>query len=99
LNPMAHSSQNPLITTSMIFFIGKISKFRHDMLATNTDTTHSSISDQTMKDKHCNFEFRKVSVEEVKKLLLSMNNDKPLASDNVYGTLLRITLPLLFAIC
>ena len=49
------------------FFIGKISKFRYEMPATNTDTTHPSISDQIMKDKHCNFEFHKVSVEEVKK--------------------------------
>ena len=31
------------------FFIGKISKFRDDMLATNTDTTHPSILDQIMK--------------------------------------------------
>jgi hypothetical protein len=50
------------------FLIGKISKLRHDMPATNADTTHSSITDKIMKDKHCNFEFRKVSVEEVKKI-------------------------------
>ena len=31
------------------------------MLATNTDTTHPSITDQIMKDNNCNFEFRKVS--------------------------------------
>jgi hypothetical protein len=31
-----------------------------------------------MKDKHCNFEFPKVSVEEVGKVLLSINDDKPL---------------------
>ena len=49
------------------FFIGKISKLRRDMPATNTDTTHSSISDKVMKDKHCNFEFHKVNVVEVKK--------------------------------
>ena len=35
-----------------VFFIGKISKFREDMPATNADTTHPSISDQIMKDKH-----------------------------------------------
>ena len=57
------------------FFIGKISKLRDDMPATNADTTHPSISDQIMKDKNCTFEFCKVSVEEVKKLLLSINND------------------------
>ena len=53
------------------------------MLATNADTTHSSISDQIMKDKNCTFEFHKVSVEEVKQLLLSINNDKPPGSDNL----------------
>ena len=36
-----------------------------------------------MKDKHCNFEFRKVSVEEVK--ILSINNDKPPGSDILDG--------------
>ena len=49
------------------FFIGKISKLRDDIPATKVDTTHPSISDKIMKDKNCTFEFRKVSVEEVKK--------------------------------
>ena len=62
-----------------------ISKLRHDMPATNADTTHPTISDQIIKNKHCIFEFRKVSVEEVKKLLLSINNDKPPGSDNLDG--------------
>ena len=60
------------------------------MPATNADTTHPSISDQIRKDKNCSFEIRKVSVKEVKKLLLSINNDKPLGSDNLDGKLLRI---------
>ena len=38
-----------------------------------------------MKDKNCNVEFCKVSVEEVRKLLLSINNDKPPGSDNLDG--------------
>ena len=59
------------------FFIGKISIFRLDMPATNADTAHPSITDQIMKDKHCNFKFCKVNVEEVKKILLSINNDNP----------------------
>ena len=59
------------------FFIGKSSQLRHDISATNADTTHLSISDQIMKDKHFNFEFRKGNVEEVKNWLLSINNDKP----------------------
>ena len=60
------------------------------MPATNADITHPSISDQIMKDRNCTFEFRKVSVEEVKELLLSINNDKPPGSDNLDGKLLRI---------
>ena len=75
------------------FFIGKISKLRDDMPATATLTLHIQVHilDQIMKDKICTFEFRvEVSVEEVKKVLLSINNDKPPGSDNLDGTLLRI---------
>ena len=72
------------------FFIGKISKLRDDMQATNADTTHPRILDQIMKDKNCIFEFRKVSVEEVTKVLLFINNDKPQGSDNLNGKLQRI---------
>ena len=43
-----------------------------------------------MKDNNCTFEFWKVSVEEVKKLLLSINNDKLLGTDNLDGKLLTI---------
>jgi hypothetical protein len=43
------------------FFIGKIIKLRDAMLVKNADTTHPSISDQIMKDKHCG------SVEELRK--------------------------------
>ena len=43
-----------------------------------------------MKDNNFTFEFRKVSMEEVKKVLLSINNDKPPGSDNLDGKLLRI---------
>ena len=67
------------------FFIGKIRKLRDDMSATNTDTTHPSISDQIMTDKNCTLEFHQISVEEA-----SINNDKPPGSDNLDGKLLRI---------
>jgi hypothetical protein len=46
--------------------ICKFSKLRHERPATNADTTHPSITDQIMKDKHCHFDFCKVRVEEVK---------------------------------
>jgi hypothetical protein len=36
-----------------------------------------------MKEKHCKFEFCKVCVGEVEKLLLSINNDKPPGIDNL----------------
>jgi hypothetical protein len=49
------------------FFIGKISKRMCDKPAANADTTHPSISDHMMKDKNSTFEFRKFSLEEVKK--------------------------------
>jgi hypothetical protein len=82
---MDQLSQNRLIssTTLITFSIGKMSKLWDDMPATNIDTTHPSISDQT-------FEFRKVCVEEVKKLLLSINNVKTPGSDILDGKLLRI---------
>ena len=48
----------------------KISTFRHDIPATNADTTHPSISDQIMEHKHCKLKFRKESVEEVKKMIV-----------------------------
>jgi hypothetical protein len=37
------------------FLIGKISRFRHDMPATNADTTHPSITDQIMKEQAFKF--------------------------------------------
>ena len=43
-----------------------------------------------MKEKHCTFEFCKVSVGEVEKLLLTINNDKPPGIDNLDGKLLRM---------
>ena len=42
-----------------------------------------------MKEKHCKFEFCKVSVGEVEKLLLMIKNDKP-GIDNLDGKLLRM---------
>ena len=43
-----------------------------------------------MKEKHCKFEFCKVSVGEVEILLLSINNDKPSGIDNLDRKLLRM---------
>ena len=43
-----------------------------------------------MNEKHWKFEFCKVSVGEVEKLLLSINNDKPPGIDNLDGKLLRM---------
>ena len=74
----------------MIFFNGKISKTRHDMPATNSEPTHPCITDQIMKDKNCNFEFRKVNVEEARKVLFSINNDKPPGSGNLDVKWLRM---------
>ena len=43
-----------------------------------------------MKEQHCKFSFCKVSVGEVGKLLLTINNDKPPGIDNLDGKLLRM---------
>ena len=43
-----------------------------------------------MKEKQCKFEFCKVSVGEVEKLLLTINNDKPPGIDHLDGKLLRM---------
>jgi hypothetical protein len=43
-----------------------------------------------MKANHCSFEVRKVCVEEVKKILLSINKDKPPQTDNRDGKVMRL---------
>ena len=43
-----------------------------------------------MKNKYWNLEFHTVSVEEIKIIVLSINNDKTLRSNNLDGKLLRI---------
>ena len=48
------------------FFIGKISKLRHDMPTTNSVPTRPCMPYEIMQDQHCNVKFREVSVEEVK---------------------------------
>jgi hypothetical protein len=62
----------------MIFFIGKISKLGHDLPATSSESNWPHFQRQ-----RCNLEFCEVSVEEVKKWLLSIKNDKPFGSDNL----------------
>ena len=54
------------------FFIGKISKLGHDIPKTNSEPTPQCVTDQIMKDKHCNFECGRAENR-----LLSINNDKP----------------------
>ena len=48
-----------------------------------------------MKDKQCNSETRIRSVEEVKNVSLSINNDKPPGSDNLDGRYCHSYLPYL----
>ena len=48
---------------------------------------YSCIQDKIMYDKNCSFEFCKV---EVKKILLSIKNEKPPGIDNLDAKLLRI---------
>jgi hypothetical protein len=52
-----------------------------------------------MKEKHCKFEFCKVSMGEVEALLLSINNDKRPGTDNLDGKLLRMVAAIATPIC
>ena len=81
------------------FFIGKIRKLRDDMPATNADTTHPSILDQIYERQELYIWIPKVSVEEVKKWLLPINNDKPPGSDNLDGKLLSGRYCHIYCIC
>ena len=47
------------------YFIGKVGKLRQKMPTTNSEPSHSCIKKQITKEKHCKFEFCKVSVREV----------------------------------
>jgi NRPS condensation-like uncharacterized protein len=62
----------------------------NDMPTTTYEPTPQCVTDQIMKNKHCNFELSNVSEEEVKNVLLSANNDKPLGSDTLEGQLMRM---------
>lgn len=42
------------------------------------------------KGKNCHFEFKKVNVEHVQQLLLSINNDKPAGQDDLDGKLVKM---------
>ena len=56
---------------------------------TNSEQLYSCMKIQIMKEKQSKFEFYKVSVGEVVKLLLSINNDN-LGMDNLDGKLVRM---------
>ena len=60
------------------------------MLPTSNTLSCSNIEEQIMKGKNCHFELKKVNVEKVKQLLLSINNDKPSGKDNLDGKLLKM---------
>ena len=69
-------------------FIGKVGKLRQEMPTTNSEQLYSCIL-KKYERKALQVEFCKVSVGEVEKLLLSINNDKP-GIDNLDGRLLRM---------
>ena len=71
------------------YFIVKVGKLRQEMPTTNDEPSYSCLKKQIMKEKHWKFEFCKVGVGEVEKLLL-LNNGKPPGIDNLGGNLLRI---------
>ena len=67
-----------------------IGKRRQEMPTTNSEPSYLCIKKLITKEKHCKFEFCKVSVGEVGKWLLSIDNDKPPGIDNIDGKLLRM---------
>lgn len=72
------------------YFIDKVCKLRQKMPTSYCESNYLCISEEIMNDKNCSFKFREVTREEVKQLLLSINNDKPPGTDNLDGKLLRM---------
>lgn len=72
------------------YFMGKVSTLRQGMPTSSCESSYLCIKKQIMKDKNCTFELRKVSIDEVEKLLLSINIEKPPGIDNLDGKLLKI---------
>ena len=72
------------------YFTNKVCKLRQEMPTPHCEPLYSCIQDKIMNDKKCSFEFCKVTIEEVEKLLLSINNEKPPGIDNLDGKLLRM---------
>lgn len=72
------------------YFMNKVCKLRQEMSSPNDESLYSCIQNKIMHDKNCNFEFCEVTVEEVKKLIMSIHNEKPPGIDNLDGKLLKI---------
>lgn len=72
------------------FFINKVDKSRNEMTSTRNASSYSNIEQKIMTDKNCHFELKKVNVEKVQELLLSINNDKPAGKDDLDGKLLKM---------
>ena len=89
---LAYSSQNHLIFANYFnyYFSGKVGKLKQEMPTMNSEQLYSCIKKQIMKVKQCKLAICTVSVGEVERLLLSINNDKPPGIDNLDGKLLRM---------
>ena len=73
------------------WLIGKVGKLKQEMPMRNSEQLYSCIKKTNNGRKAvCKFEFCKVSVGEVEKVLLTVNNDKPPGIDNIDGKLLRM---------
>ena len=71
------------------YFNSKVNKLRNVMEPTDNRQSYDVIKEKIMRDKSCQFEFTKVTVDYVKKLLTGCK-DKPPGVDNVDGKLLKI---------
>ena len=92
LNQMAHSSQNPLIlpTTLMIFSLARLANLGMTCQQQKLTLHILVYLTKLWKTGIVILNSDKVSVEEMKKWLLSIKYDKPLCSDNLDGKLLKI---------
>ncbi len=71
------------------YFNDKVNKLREEMRQTNNTQSFALIRDKIRAGKNCEFEFTKVIVSYVEKLLLGCK-DKPSGVDNMDSKLLKL---------
>lgn len=73
------------------FFINKVESITSQMQPTSgISDSNLIIKNKIMNGKTCGFQFKKITVGEMEKLLLTIKSDKPCGTDNLDGRLLLI---------